>query len=73
MHIGGIIREKITEKGMTVVSFAEQLSCTRVNVYKIFSRKSIDTDMLLRISSILEYDFFQHYSAVLGQSSSDSV
>ncbi len=50
---------------MTVVSFAERLSCTRVNAYKIFNKKSIDTDMLLRISSILEYDFFQHYSNML--------
>ena len=43
---------------MTVVSFAEQLSCSRANVYKIFDKKSIDTDMLMRISAILHYDFF---------------
>lgn len=65
MHIGRLIHRKLLEKHMTVVSFAERLSCTRVNAYKIFNKKSIDTDMLLRISSILEYDFFQHYSNML--------
>ena len=65
MHIGKLIKKKVTEKGMTVVSFASRLSCTRVNAYKIFSKKSIDTDMLTRISIILEYDFFRLYSDVL--------
>ena len=62
MHIGNLVRQKVIEKGLTIVWFAEQLSCTRVNVYKIFSKRSIDTDMLFRISKILDYDFFRHYS-----------
>ena len=62
MHIGRLIKNRIAEKNMTIVAFAEQLHCTRVNVYKIFNKNSIDTDMLVRISLILEYDFFQHYS-----------
>lgn len=63
MHIGSLIRQKVNESGMTVVGFAERLSCTRVNAYKIFSKKSIDTDTLLRISVILDFDFFTLYSA----------
>lgn len=58
MHIGCLIRQKVDEKGITVVRFAEQLACTRANVYKIFSKRSIDTETLLRISMILEFDFF---------------
>ena len=65
MHIGSFIRQKVEEKGMTVVEFSRQLSCTRVNAYKLFSKKSIDTDMLCRISIILEYDFFYDYSIFL--------
>ena len=62
LHIGQEIKEKIKEQGMTVVGFSSRLSCTRANVYKIFEKKSIDTDLLLRISKILDYDFFQLYS-----------
>lgn len=70
MHIGRFIRQKVMEKGMTVVWFAEQMACTRVNAYKIFSRKSIDTDSLMRISRILDFDFFQLYSARLKEEAS---
>ena len=31
-------------------------------LYKIFEKPSIDTSLLLRISSILNYDFFKYYT-----------
>lgn len=65
MHIGQIIRQKVAENGMSVVAFARELSCTRGNAYKLFDKRSIDTETLLRISVILGYDFFQHYSECL--------
>ena len=45
-----------------MVWFAGELSCSRTNVYKIFSKQSIDTYDLLRISKILDFDFFEVYS-----------
>lgn len=42
--------------------FADQLACSRTNIYKIFERTSIDTADLLRICTILDYDFFAEYS-----------
>ena len=42
--------------------FARKLSCSRVNVYKIFCKEYIDTELLTRISRILNYDFFQYFS-----------
>lgn len=62
VHIGEEIKKRIKEKGITIVWFSSQLSCTRANVYKIFEKKSLDTDLLLRISVILDYDFFELYS-----------
>lgn len=53
---------KMEERQKTVVWLAEQLSCSRTNVYKIFDKYSVDTEMLSRISSILEFDFFSVYS-----------
>lgn len=62
MHIGQIIRQELEDQGRTVVWFAQQLSYSRTNIYKIFDRASIDTDVLLRISLILGVDFFEVYS-----------
>lgn len=62
MHIGNLIRKKVKEQNKTSVWLAEQLSCSRTNVYKLYDKKSIDTDVLFRISSILRFDFFSIYS-----------
>lgn len=58
IHIGSLIRRRLDEKGCSVVWLARQLACSRTNVYKIFEKPHIDTDMLARISTVLEYDFF---------------
>jgi len=60
--IGFLIKQKLKERGMPAVWLARQLPCSRANIYKIFSKKSIDTGELLRISKILGYDFFHLYS-----------
>ena len=62
MHIGKLIRQKMEERHKTVVWLAKELAYSRTNVYKIYDKSSIDTDVLLRISIILEYDFFKIYS-----------
>lgn len=58
IHIGSLIRRRLDEKGHSVVWLARQLACSRTNVYKIFEKPHIDTDMLARISTVLDYDFF---------------
>lgn len=62
VSIGEQIRQTLKERRKTVVWFAAQLACSRTNVYKIFSKSSIDTNDLLRISKILNFDFFEAYS-----------
>ncbi|MBQ9558527.1 MAG: helix-turn-helix transcriptional regulator [Bacteroidaceae bacterium] len=64
-HIGHLIRQEVERQGLTVVSLARMLSCSRTNIYKIFDRQSIDTDQLFRISSLLHTDFFHIYSESL--------
>ena len=65
MHIGQIIRQELEDQGRSVVWLAKQMSYSRTNIYKIFDRPSIDADVLLRISFILDVDFFKYYSAEL--------
>ncbi|WP_298455850.1 XRE family transcriptional regulator [uncultured Prevotella sp.] len=60
--IGQMIKAKLRERKQSVVWFAGQLECSRTNIYKIFKKNSIDTDELMKISLILDYDFFKIYS-----------
>lgn len=62
MHIGHKIEQVVREKRLSISELASQICCTRNNVYKIFGRKSIDTELLERIARILDYDFFKDLS-----------
>ena len=63
-NIGEIIKAEVTHKGIKVSWLAEQLNCHRNNVYLIFSRRWIDTDTLMKLSRILNHDFFADLSAL---------
>lgn len=65
IHIGKLIRKRVKEQHLTVVWLANQLSCTRTNVYKMFERYSIDTEVLMKLSIVLDFDFFSLYSGEL--------
>ena len=62
IHIGEAIRKQVEEQGRTSVWLARELGCHRTNLYKIYDKRTIDTCVLLRISRILNYDFFKLYS-----------
>lgn len=59
IHIGSLIKEKVEERGLSISDFARLLHYERTNIYKIFKRRSIDVDLLIRISHVLEYDFLR--------------
>ncbi len=63
MHIGNEIEKIYNEKGIKIAVFAEKLGTVRDNIYKIFKREDISTSLLLKISEILEYDFFKFYTS----------
>jgi plasmid maintenance system antidote protein VapI len=65
LHIGSIIKEELEKQERTVSWFARKLCCDRSNIYKLFRRSTIDTELLLRISQILHYDFFELYKKEL--------
>lgn len=62
VNIGQKIREVFVTRGITVTEFAKRINKSRENMYSIFSRKTIDTGLLLDISKVLEFDFFKLYS-----------
>ena len=61
-HIGKLIKAELARQGRSITWLAAQLGCTRQNAYKIFRRKWIYTDLLLKICDILDYDFFKCFS-----------
>ena len=62
IFIGKLIQEELRRQQRTVVWLAQSLKCNRTNIYKIFHRPNIDTDLLLQISLLLDCDFFRIYS-----------
>lgn len=64
IFIGTLIEQELRARNITVTDFAQALGIQRPNAYRIFQQHSIDTDLLLRISLYLGYDFFHHYSSL---------
>ncbi len=60
--IGQLIKEELNKQERSVSWFARKLSCDRTSVYRLFQKDSIDTRLLVRISRILDRDFFMDLS-----------
>ena len=65
IFIGKIIEEELRNQERSVVWLSRKLNCNRTNVYKIFNRTSIDTELLLKISNILKRNFCEPYTSQL--------
>jgi plasmid maintenance system antidote protein VapI len=61
IHIGQLIKAKLTESNISITEFARRIHCERSNVYSIFKRKSIDIELLILISKSLNFDFIHEY------------
>ncbi|MBR4219182.1 MAG: helix-turn-helix transcriptional regulator [Bacteroidales bacterium] len=59
--IGHIIKQKLKEQGRTAAWLARQIPCSSNHIFKIFRKYTLSTDLLQRISRILDYNFFQHF------------
>ncbi len=58
--LGEIIRIKIREDKRSVKDICEELGMTRGNLDKIYRKESINSDLLARISTLLDFDFFKY-------------
>ena len=63
IHIGHIIQAQLKADQRSVSWLAKQIPCTRNHVYKIFNKPSLDADLILKISTAMNFNFFQHYTA----------
>ncbi|MBU3658419.1 MAG: helix-turn-helix transcriptional regulator [Flavobacteriales bacterium] len=67
IHIGQQIKVVLETRGITVTEFAKRINKSRENIYSIFTRKTIDTGLLTKISEVLEFDFFKPLSKSYGE------
>ena len=63
IHIGRLIQEQLKADQRSVSWLAKQIPCTRNHLYKIFRKPSIDCALLLRISRVMQFNFFRYYAA----------
>lgn len=76
IHIGNIIRERWEEKNIDMVRTCNFLKTDEDKILEMFTQPGINSEILLRWSKLLEYDFFRIYSQHLilyAPSASDNV
>lgn len=61
IFIGRMIQEELKNQERTVTWLARKLNCDRTNIYDIFKRHSIDSELLLRVCVVLNVNFFDYY------------
>ncbi len=62
IHIGRLIELRMQECGIDTGRAAAFLKVSEDEVGQMYTRKSLDCDVLLRWCKLLEYDFFRIYS-----------
>ena len=62
INIGQEIKEKKEQLGLKTAELANEANIDRRQAYRIYKKKSIDTDVLFDLSIQLKYDFFKLYS-----------
>ena len=61
-HIGQEILKAVKAKFPSVAAFARELCKSSSATYEIFGKTSLDTDLLLKVSKLLDRDFFREFS-----------
>jgi len=66
--IGPKIQEVFERRNLKLSAFADDLGTVRQNVYRIFKKKDLDTGLLIKVSEVLQHNFFHYYQTNGGDS-----
>jgi len=69
--IGALVFQKLKENGQAVSWLAKKVNSDRSNFYRILKRKHIDTQLLLDISRVLNFDFFACFSEYISKTNTE--
>lgn len=61
VSIGRLIKDELHRQERTVTWLSRKIHCDRRNIYDIFTRDNIDTNLLMRISVALSVNLFEPY------------
>lgn len=59
IHIGTLINKAVTESGIEISRICNFFKCTEKEIEEMYQQNSMDTELLLKWSKLLEYDFFR--------------
>ena len=59
IHIGKLIKKALIERGIPIRALADSIYKSRPDIYNIFNRKSIDAELIDRISMALNINLFE--------------
>ncbi|WP_454045432.1 transposase [Chryseobacterium sp. Marseille-Q8038] len=62
IHIGALVYECVNEQDIGMGRICRFLHSTENEILEMYSKKSLDVDILLKWSKLLRYDFFRLYS-----------
>lgn len=62
IHIGSLIKKAVLENEINSKRICNFLKCTEDDIEQMYIAKSLDSEIILRWSKLLEYDFFRIYS-----------
>lgn len=65
VHIGSLIKARAKAIRLGPTELGSRIESSKQNVYGIFKRKSIDTELLTKISIALDHDFFVYLSSAI--------
>ena len=57
-----MIEKRVTESGIEISRLCNFMKCTEEEILKMYKVPSLDTELLLKWSKILDYDFFRLYT-----------
>ena len=62
IHIGQMLKMLVTENGIAISRICNFMKVSEKEIEKMYESQSIDTEILLKWSKLLEYDFFRLYT-----------
>jgi DNA-binding Xre family transcriptional regulator len=60
MSLGEIIRRAVRDDNRSAKEICDAVGMSRGNLDKIYKKDSVNTDLLARICTVLDHDFFQY-------------
>ena len=72
IHLGSLVKQELLKQEKSVFWLSEAIKVERSGIYKLFRRKNISMQLLLKISIALNHDFFEDISEALKNSKLES-